>query len=216
MKKKIKIKKTAPNALATGVFKKRKWPWLLVLAGVLCLAIPFAIYANDFFSGNCSSCETLFQHLAPQQTLLNTMFFVFVALVILSIIVTIYPKRSLTITACKILFKRGKKETRVPFSAIDSIDVKGNNGIIVHVSNEKFKFKGLKNRKEVYDALILGVQKNTDAMKEINNISVGPDKATNLSVLTEGKVRYFKNLLNKGVINEKQFADYVEKALETK
>ena len=217
-KKKIqkKIKKAEPNALATGVFKKRKWPWLLVIAGALFPIIPLALYAKEFFGGPCPYCETFMQHLHPNASLLNTMFIIFVAFILLAIICTIYPKRSLTVTACKILFKKGRKETRIPFTSIDRIDVKDSDTIIVCVSTEKFKFRKLKNRKEVYDALILGVQKNSEMNKEIENISVDTDRATALSVLAEGKIRYFKNLLNKGAITEKQFADYVEKVLETK
>ena len=213
---KKKIKKTEPTALATGVFKKRKWPWLLMIAGALCPLLPLAFYANDFFGGKCPYCERFLQHLQPYASFLNTMFYIFIAVVVVSLFLMVFPKRSLIVTACKIVFKKGRKETRVPFNAIDRIDIKGRDCIVVSVSKQKFKFKKLKNRKEIYDALILGVQKNGEVAKEIQNISAGPDRATSLSLLTEGKIRYFKSLLNKGAITEKQFANYVEKALETK
>ncbi len=214
---KNKIKTTEPNALSTGVFKKRKWPWLLVIAGVLCPLLPLALYAKEFFIDACPYCETFSQHLAPNASSLIAMVAVFVVFILLAIICTVYPKRSLIVTACKIIYKKGrKKETRVPFTSIDRIDVLGSDGIIVYVSTEKFKFKKLKNRKEVYDALLFCIEKNAKAVSEINNISVGPDKEATLSKLAESKIRYFKNLLNSGAINEKQFADYVEKALETK
>ena len=142
---------------------------------------------------------------------------VFVVLVILAIIFAIHPKRSLVVTACKIICKKGrKKETRVPFTSVDRIDVLGLDGIIVYVSKEKFKFKKLKNRKEIYDALLFCIEKNAKAVNEINKISVDSNNELALSKLAESKIRYFKNLLNNGAINEKQFADYVEKALETK
>ncbi len=214
MKKKFKT--TEPNALATGIFKKRKWPWLLVIVGALCPIVPLALYAKEFFVDVCLYCESFWQHLSPNSSLLYAMLAVFVAFVLLAIIFTAFPKRSLIVTACKILHKKGRKETRVPFSSIDRIDVRGRDGIIVCVSAEKFKFKKLKNRKEIYDALLFCIQSNAKAVNEIENISAGPDREKVLSKLAESKIRYFKNLLNNGAITEKQFADYVEKALETK
>ena len=214
---KNKKKTVQLNALATGVFKKTKWPWLLVIAGALCPLIPLAIYAKQFFVDTCPNCKTFLQHLSPVVSALTVMIAIWAALLLFAIICTACSKRSLVITACKILYKKGcKKETRIPFTAIDKIDVRGRDGIIVFVSTEKFKFKKLKNRKEVYDALLLCIQNNAKAVSAIENISVGPDKELALSKLAESKIRYFKSLLNNGAINEKQFADYVEKVLETK
>ena len=210
-----KFRKTAPNALATGVFKKRKWPWLLVLVGALCPILPLAFFAKEFFVDKCTYCETFMQHLAPHIPFLAKAVVIFVAVLVIAILFMVYPKRSLVVTACKVIYKKGRKETPIPFTAVDRIDVRGRNGIIVRVSTEKFKFKKLKNRKEIYDALLLGIQNNTKMMTEIDGITVESTQESTLTKLTESKIRYFKNLLDKGSINEKQFAAYVETALET-
>ena len=214
MKKKIKT--AEPNVMATGVFKARKWPWLLIIAGILCPIIPFALYAKEYFIDKCIFCETFAQHLSPNLSQLIIMVVVCVVLVLLAVIFFVFPKRSFVVTACKIIYKKGRNETRVPFTSIDRVDVRGRSSIVVTVSTKKFKFKNLKNRKEIYDALLFYIQNNAKAVSEIENISVGPDRETTLSKLAEGKIRYFKNLLNKGSITEKQFANYVEQALETK
>lgn len=214
---KNKKKTVELNAIVTGVFKKTKWPWLLVIVGTICPLIPLAIYAKQFFVDTCPNCKTFMQHLSPVVPVLTVMLAALVVLILFAIICTACSKRSLVVTACKILYKKGcKKETRIPFASIDKIDVRGRDGIIVCVSTEKFKFKKLKNRKEVYDTLLLCIQNNAKAVSAIENISVSPVKESALSNLAESKIRYFKNLLNNGAITEQQFADYVEKVLETK
>ena len=215
---KNKKKTVEINALATGVFKKRKWPWLLVILGALCPLIPLAIYAKQFFIDTCPNCKTFLQHLSPVVSALTVMIAIWAALLLFAILFTVFQKRTLIVTACKILYKKGcKKETRIPFTAIDSIDVRGRNGIIVRVSTEKVKFKRLKNRKEIYDALLVCIQNNAKALAEVEKIAVDSiNTEVALSNLAESKIRYFKKLLNNGAITEKQFADYVEKTLETK
>ena len=215
---KNKNKTVQINALATGVFKKRKWPWFFVILGALCPLIPLTIYAKQFFIDTCPNCKTFLQHLSPVASALMVMLVALVVLVLLAILFTVFPKRSLIVTACKIIYKKGrKKETRIPFVSIDSIDVLGRNGIIVRVPDDKFKFKKLKNRKEIYDAILFSIQNNAKALVEVENISATSNKnEAVLSKFTENKILYFKNLLNNGSITEKQFADYVEKTLETK
>ena len=214
---KNKNKTVQLNALATGVFKKRKWPWLFVVLGALCPLISLTIYAKQFFIDTCPNCETFLQHLTPVVPALMVLLVALVVLILLAILFTVFPKRSLIVTACKIIYKKGrKKEERIPFASIDSIDVFGRNGIIVRVPDEKFKFKKLKNRKEIYDAILFSIQNNAKVLSEVETISATPNKTeTALSKLAESKILYFKNLLNNGAITEKQFADYVEKALET-
>ena len=209
------FKKAAPNALATGVFKKRKWPWLLVLAGALCPLYPLAILAKEFFITKCPYCETFVQHIAPNFPLLAKAALIFAVALVVAILFMVFPKRSLVVTACKVTYKKGRKTTPIPFSAIDRIDVRGRHGIIVRVSTEKFKFKKLKNRKEIYDAILLGIQTNAKMMTEVDGIAVESTQESTLTKLTESKIRYFKTLLDKGSIDEKQFAAYVETALET-
>ncbi len=211
-----KIKTTQPNALATGVFKKRMWPWLLIIVGALCPIVFFALYAKEYFIDKCLFCESFAQHLSPNLSQLITTVIICVVLALLAVIFFIFPKRSFTITACKIIYKKGRKETRLPFSSIDRVDTFGNDGIVALSGKKKAKFRKLKNRKEMYDALLTCMQANAKAMREIDGISVDTDKELALSKLAESKIRYFKNLLSKGAINEKQFADYIERALETK
>ena len=211
-----KNKTTQPNALATGVFQKRKWPWLLVIIGAICLVTPLMLYAKEYFIDKCPFCETFLQHLTPNVSVLIAMAAVLVALAVLAIIFFVFPKRSFVITACKIIYKKGRKETRVPFSSIDRIDTFGQNGIVAFCGKKKTKFKKLKNRKEMYDALLLCMQNNAKAMSEIDGIKVDSDKELALSKIAEGKVRYFKNLLKQGNITVEQFDHYIEKALETK
>lgn len=214
MKKKINA--TSTNALATGVFKKRKWPWLLLIIGALCPILPLVLYAKEYFIDKCAFCESFLQHLKPNLSTLATMALVFVVLALLAVIFFVFPKRSFILTACKIIYKKGRKETRLPYSSIDRIDAFGKYGIIAFGGKKKIRFKKLKNRKEMYDALLVCMQKNAKAMSEIEGITIGADKELVLSKMAEGKIRYFKNLLKQGNISIEQFDDYVEKTLETK
>lgn len=213
---KKRLNKTEPHALAKGVFKKRMWPWLLIIVGALCPIASLALYAKEYFIDKCLFCDSFAQHLSPNLSQLITMVIVCVVLALLAVISFIFPKRSFTVTACKIIYKKGRKETRVPFSTIDRIDTFGSDGIVAFSGKKKIKFGGLKNRKEMYDALLVCMQNNAKAMSEIEGIAVDSKDEVALSKLAEGKIRYFKKLLTQGNITVKQFDDYVEKALETK
>ena len=206
---------TKSTAIATGVFKRRTWPWLLILAGVLCLLAPVALYAKEYFIDKCSSCGSFMQCLASHASTLTIATAVCLAICVLAILFFIFPKRSFVLTACKIVSKKGRKEKRIPLSAITRIDTFGKYGIVAFTGKKKVKFKNLKNKKELYDALLSCIQKNAEAVKEVETISPTNQKAPAISDYAKGKILYFRNLLNVGAITNEQFADYVEKVLET-
>ncbi len=214
-----KMQAPKSHALKVGVFKKKKWPWLLLIVGALCPIVKFFTCVYEYLIAKCPFCDTFMQHLSPNLSTLKTMAFLFVVLAILTFIFLTFPKRSFVITACNIVYKKGGKKTSLPYSSIDHVDTFGKNGIVVFGKNEEIKIDSLKNRKEMYDALVGCIENNAKVMHSIHNIAPATEPEMNdlpISQLADGKIRYFDKLLSQGHITVEQFDKYVERALETK
>ena len=144
--------------IATGIFKKRMWPWLFVFLAALLTVASYAQIAIEFFSENnlCPYCTDFFSYyFFHHEDYLITTFVIVSALIILAILCAIIfiRKRVLVITTTAILFKKGEKLIKIPLSTIESIDT-GANSILVFVPFKKFKFAKLQNKKELYDTLL--------------------------------------------------------------
>ncbi len=210
----MKKQKIAPQALATGVFKKRKWPWLFILAAIIVPVVTFAMITVEFFFfKRCNDCSSLYAYTFHYEDLLNTVWLVVAILVALAILCAILfvRKRSLTLTATQLIYKKGRKTINIELSSIESIDT-GAKSIKVKVPFKKFRFAKLKNKKEFYDALNAQLQAPTIV---VTTPSTTAHVSTSVSLPTtaEGKIRYFQSLLAAKVITPEQYEKYTNTVL---
>ncbi len=212
MKNKKKVKLAASKTLATGVFKKRKWPWLFVLlAAVIAAALYSMIAVEFFFFKKCDACTTYYAYTFHYESIINKAVIVIAALVLLAILCAILfiRKRTLLLTATHIIYTRGRKTKKIALSSIEYFDA-GSASITVKVPFKKFKFAKLKNKKQFYDAL--SVLLNTP-------ITTGTSSVTGATVAlpttTESKIRYFQSLLAAKIITPEQFDKYTNTVLTT-
>ena len=151
--------------IATGVFKKRMWPWLFVFLAALVTIASYAQIAIEFFSENnlCPYCTDFFSYyFFHYEDYLITTFVIVGSLIVLAILCAIIfiRKRVLVITTTAILFKKGENFIKIPLSTIENIDT-GANSILVFVPFKKFKFANLQNKKELYDTLLSQLTSST-------------------------------------------------------
>lgn len=227
MKNKKKVKVATSNVVAAGVFKKRLWPWLFVLAAAILPAVFYSYTAIEFFffkrCNEVPACETFYDYTFHYADAINVMLIIVAALVVVAILCAIIfiRKRSLIITADKFIYTKGKKTLEIPVTSIKGIDF-GASCLIVHVPYRTFKFRQLKNKKTLYDALFTMLQAPASVVTQTTTVApvvtATPAVSTTTVALptsTEGKIRYFQSLLDAGVITSEQFNKYTNTVLTT-
>ena len=221
MKNKKKVKVAASNVVAAGVFKKRLWPWLFVLVAAILPAVFYSYTAIEFFffkrCNEVPACETFYNYTFHYADAINALLIIVIALVLVAILCAILfiRKRSLIITADKFIYTKGKKTLEIPVTSIKGIDI-GASSLIIHVAYRTFKFRQLKNKKALYDALFTMLQAPATVVAPV--VTAAPAVSTTTVALptsTEGKLRYFQSLLAAGVITEEQFNKYADTVLTT-
>ena len=213
---------TESQYLAQGVYKKRILPCLLVIAAALSVAAVYAIIAIEFFTApRCGGeCKTYFNYTFHYANLINFVLAVALVLVLVVIIgaILFIRKRTLVVTPSAILYRRGRKVVNIPLNTIESINF-ALAGIRVTTSDDKYKFSKLKNKKEIYDTIL--TQMNPSYSTGIN--AVATLAAQSLAVMAapmlntptlQGKLAYFKKLLESGVITPEQYDKYIEQSLK--
>lgn len=214
MKKQKNTKVVEPQALATGIYKKRVWPWLLILVSILIVAAFIALIAIEFFNApRCENhtCETFLEYAIHYNPFLMIAC-AFVLIVILCVIISV-RKRYLTVTATTLTFKKGRKVVEIPIDYIKSIDT-GASSITVKLPYKKFKIAKLKNKTEVYDVI-------ASQMKVLAEAPTAPAKTiftpiSNEAIINaEGKLAYFKKLYDSKLITFEQYEKYITQSLRT-
>ena len=224
MKNKKKVKLAASETLATGVFKKRNWPWLFVLAAAIILAVLYSAIAIEYFffkrCGEGHVCDTLYSYTFHYANTINGMLILAGALVVLAILCAILfvRKRTLILTTTHLIYTKGRKTAKIAISTIEDIDV-GAKSVIVKVPFKKFRFGKLKNKREVYNALLALLQAPADLGTVVTEtVTAAPTVSTTtigLPTTTDGKLRYFQSLLAAKVITPEQFNKYTNTVLTT-
>lgn len=195
--------------LATGIYKKRVWPWLLILGSILLTGAFVVFIAVEFFNDpKCRNhvCDSFLKY----ATHYNVQLMIACALVVVAVIVvTLFTnKRSLTVTTTSLSFKKGNKDVELPLKFIENIDT-GSSNIIVSIPYVTIKIAKLKNKKEVYDAII-NQMKVTDIVERAST-----PISTKAMGNAEGKLAYFKKLYNANLITRDQYEKYVSTSLKT-
>lgn len=222
MKNKKKVKLAATDTVVAGVFKKRSWPWLFVIAGAILAACYYIIFLVEFLGPNkkCpeTCCDNFYNYTFHYGNFINTLWIIVGVLVLIAILCALIfiRKRSLVVTDAHIIYTNGRKTRKIPLSTVESIDT-GISSVIVRVPFKKFKFAKLKNKKEVYDALLNLLQTPATVVTETVKTSIPAIAATTVSLptTTEGKIRYFQTLLATGVITPEQFKKYTNTVFTT-
>lgn len=205
-----KTKLATTTFLATGIFKNRSLASFLIIVAILLPVTLYSMIAVEFFCfkrcNETPACATFYAYTEHYTDAINYMLIAAVALLVVSILCAILfvRKRSLTLTATMLTYQKGKKTIRIPLSSIENIDV-GLSSLIVKIPHKKFKFKKLKNKKELYDALLPLLQAPVATSAT----------AVSLPNTSEGKIRYFQKLQELGVITPEQFQQYSETVLTT-
>ena len=214
MKKQKKIQNTVTNVVATGVFKKRKWPWLFVLAAAIIPAVFYATLAVEFFwfkkCGVGHVCQTYYAYTFHYEKPINSLLILIGILLLLAILCAILfiRKRKLTLTGTYLIYQKGRKINKIPLSSIEEIS--GNaSSITIKVPFKKLKFAKLINKKEFCDLLIALVNAPATPIAAVRTTK-GP-KPT----IAESKIQYFQSLLAAGVITDEQFSKYTNTVLTT-
>jgi len=218
MKNKKTVKITDSQILAKGIFKKTFWPWLLVIVAALTLAVFYSFVAIEFFNApRCEEhlCDTFYAYCFHYSGLINILVIVAAALVLVAILSAIFfvRKRTLVISTAALTYKKGRKVIHIPFESIQDIDI-GTSSVTVTVPYNKFKFKKLKNRKEVYDTLFTRL--NTSVTTTTTKTVISPYQSLTAMAAPllenptlEGKLAYFQKLHESGLITDKQYDKYV-------
>ena len=227
--RKVKVKKiapvkytpvvTKPQPIAKGVFKKKSWPWIFVIAAILTAVVTLVAKVVEFFTAcRCGDhCSNAVNYITIHYMgLVSLVLIVAGALVLVAILCAILfvRKRTLVLTASELTYKKGRKVVNIPLDSIQNVDF-SSNGITVAVPHVKFKFSQLKNKKEVYDALIA----QTNATSSITTTVIAP--AQSLTALAapllanptlQGKLAYFGKLRESGLITKQQYDKYVDQS----
>lgn len=218
MKNKKKVKLATTDAVATGVFKKRRWPWLFVIAAAIVPAVFYSMIAIEFFSApRCSDCTTFYNYTFHYATAINNVLIAVGALVLVAILCAILfvRKRSLILTPTHLIYTKGRKSVKIDLSTIESFDA-GNNSLIVKVPFKKFRFAKLKNKQEIYNALFVELRAPATVVTEsVTSTPVVTASTVTLPTTSEGKIRYFQSLLAAKVITPEQFDKYTHTVLTT-
>ena len=207
MAKKNTAKKQHKEAiLAKGIFKKRFWPWILVIAAVAVVAYAYIGTFFTFTNGNYACChgayctdyaEFLGYHYANfiNQNLIIAGILVAVDLIL---IILFCRKRTLVVTPSAVAYKKGhRKALIIPIDQIKHIDT-GASKVIVKVPFTKFRFRRLKNKKAIYDA-VLSVQNAPISVAVAAPVQVAPKTV-------EEQLQELQNQLAIGEISQEQFA----------
>lgn len=204
------------NVLAKGVFRKRFWPWILVIAAVALLAY---IYIGTFvtFANNAFTCahgticsyypEFLGYHYA---SLINQNLIIAGSMLVLDLVLIIIfcRKRALVLTSTALAYKRGKRKALIiPVDQIKYIDT-GASKVIVKVPFATFRFRHLKNKKEIYDA-ILSFQSAPACVALPAPVQVAAPKSV------EEQLHDLQNQLAAGEISQDQFSQANAQLLKT-
>ena len=224
MKNKKKVKLAASETLVTGTFKKRNWPWLFVLAAAIIPAVFYAAIAIEFFffakCGEGHVCDTFYDYTFHYANAINSMLVLIGALVALAILCAILfvRKRRLILTGTHLIYTKGRKTTKIEVSSIEDVDV-GAQSVIVKVPFKKFRFAKLKNKREVYSALLAVLQApaatTTVVTETVTTTPAVSTTTVGLPTTTEGKLHYFQSLLAAKVITPEQFNKYTNTVLTT-
>lgn len=222
MKNKKTVKATEPQYLAQGVYKKKTWPWLFVIAAALTIGVIYAMIAIEFFTApRCGEeCKTLYDYTFHYADLINLSLIIGAALVLVAVLCAILfvRKRSLTLSATALTYKKGRKVVNIPLDSIKAIDFSAT-GIIVTVPHVKFKFSQLKNKKEIYDTLFTQLNGAPVATAtETTTVAAQSLTAMATPMLTnptlQGKLAYFRKLLDSGVITPEQYDKYIAQSFK--
>ena len=196
--------------LAKGIFKKRFWPWILVVAAVAVIGYAyigtFFTFTNGSFSCDhgtiCSYYpEFLGYHYANfiNQNLIVAGILVAVDLIL---IILFCRKRTLVVTPSAVAYKRGQRKALIiPLNQITHIDT-GASKVIVKVPFAKFRFRRLKNKKEIYDTVLSAQNAPVYEAATVAAVAV-PVQAAPKSV--EEQLQYLQNQLAAGEISREQF-----------
>lgn len=223
MKSKKNVKAAEPQYLAQGVYKKKNWPWLFVIAAVLAVAATYAKVAIEFFTApRCGEeCQTFYDYTFHYADLINFVLIVGAALVLVAILCAIFfvRKRSLTVSVTALTYKKGRKVVNIPLDTIKSIDFSAT-GVIVTVPHVKFKFSKLKNKKEIYDTLFTQLSAPAAATATETTTTVATQSLTTMAApmlnnpTLQGKLAYFRKLLDCGVITPEQYDKYIAQSFK--
>ena len=221
MKNKKTVKAAEPQYLAQGVYKKKTWPWLFVIAAALTVAVTYAMIAIEFFTApKCGEeCQTLYDYTFHYSNLINLSLLIAAGLVLVAVLCAIFfvRKRSLTLSATALTYKKGRKVINIPLDSIKAIDFCAT-GIIVTVPHVKFKFSQLKNKKEIYDTLFTQLSAPVATATETTTVATQSLTAMAAPMLTnptlQGKLAYFRKLLDSGVITPAQYDKYIAQSFK--
>lgn len=216
MKNKKKAKAVEPQFLAQGIYKKRVFPWLVVIAAILAVAALVAYIAFEFYNApKCidHKCDGLFNYCFHYNTPL--MIACIAALVLILLAIILPRKRTLTVTASTLTYKKGRKVVNIDINSIQNIDT-GASSVLVTVPHVKFKFAGLKNKKEIYDVLFTqinaSVASNTATIPTQSLTVMASPMLTNPTL--QGKLAYFKKLHDSGLISGEQYDKYIAQSFK--
>lgn len=210
---------TKPQPLAKGVFKKKSWPWIFVIAAILTAVVALGAKVVEFFTAcRCGNhCANPVNYITVHYMgLVNLVLIIAGVLVLVAILCAILfvRKRTLVLTANELTYKKGRKVVNIPVDSIQKIDFCAK-GITVDVPHVKFKFVQLKNKKEVYDALLSQI----NALSTITTTVIAPTQS--LTALAapllanptlQGKLAYFGKLRESGLITKQQYDKYVDQS----
>ena len=216
MKNKKKAKAAKPQFLAQGIYKKRVFPGLVVIAAILAVAALFAFIALEFYNApKCidHKCDELLDYCFHYNFPL--MIACIAALVVILLAIILPRKRTLTVTASTLTYKKGRKVVNIDIDSIQSIDT-GVSSVIVTVPHVRFKFAGLKNKKEIYDVLFTQINATaatqTAAVPTQGLTTMASPMLTNPTL--QGKLAYFKKLHDSGLISDEQYDKYIAQSFK--
>ena len=216
MKNKKKVKAAEPQILAKGIYKKRAFPCMVIIAAILAVVAFFAYIVLEFYQApKCidHKCDELLNYFFHYN--IPLMIACIAALVLILFAIILPRKRSLTVTASTLTFKKGRKIIEIDINSIKSIDT-GVSSVIVTVPHVKFKLAKLKNKKEIYDVLF--TQINAAAATETAVVSTSSLTTMASPMLTnptlQGKLAYFKKLHDSGLISGEQYDKYIAQSFK--
>ena len=215
-----KVKAVAPQYLAKGVFKKKAWPWLFVVAAILVVVVVLGLKVAEFSTASkCGDhCSSAIDYITIHYAnLISLVAIIAGALVVVAILgaILFVRKRTLTLSASELTYKKGRKVVNIPLDSIQNIEF-CNKGIVVTVPHVKFKFTKLKNKKEMYDALLA----QTNAPTSVTTTTViAPNQSLTAMAAPllanptlEGKLAYFGKLRESGLITKQQYDKYIDQS----
>lgn len=216
MKNKKKVKAAEPQFLAKGIYKKRAFPWLVVIAAILAVAALVAYIALEFYNEpKCLNhkCDELLDYFFHYNTPL--MITCIAALVLILLAIILPRKRTLTVTASTLTYKKGRKIVEIDIDSIQHIDT-GISSVIITVPHVRFKFASLKNKKEIYDVLFTQINATaataTAAVPTQGLTTMASPMLTNPTL--QGKLAYFKKLHDSGLISGEQYDKYIAQSFK--